>query len=568
MLTDDDLIISPDKTEILIKIQAQKSEIKAVEISQLIGRSELAQLFRLDDNIIKAADLINLATQELALDPDSKTATTQTQSMVIAKKINAEIEIEFSEDEMKAYAVITAPYAGTAVDASDLMVILSQHNLTQSLHEEGLEEFLKAANSAEPGTKSSYHVLSGILPIDGDDSRFEVLVDTMEHRTLKPQKSRNGKVNMHELGDILTVKVGSELILRHLPTPGVPGMTVLGEPVAPKAGHLHEFFVGDGTAISSDDPNMLIADRVGIPRAIAEGLVIDDVLVIDNVDVGFGNVRFEGSVMISGDVCDGMKVVSNGDITVGGSVSSATLEAKGNISVANGIVGKIDKSNPDKFTCKISAGGTVNAKFIQYCDINSGHDIVASTHILHSTIKSGGNVKVANSTNSKGTLFGGSVVAAQKISAIELGGNSGSKTSLTIEGPLPALRQESVEINQKLQNEHALLKRLLAAHEKVGHLDKGQKKQQLLHQLKRNVDTKIEIVVAIQAKKIANDKEISAFLSQATISSLRTLQHGVQFEIDGKKITTQRSYKQTVTRISKGKLLISPINKEQTTTPA
>jgi len=160
MLTDDDLIISPDKTEILIKIQAKKSEIKAVEISQLIGRAELAQLFRLDDNIIKAADLINLATQEQALDPDSKTNTSETPSMVIARKVNAEIEIEFSQDEMKAYAIITAPYAGTPVDISDLMIILSQHNLTQSLHEEGLEEFLEMANTAEPGTKSTYHVLS------------------------------------------------------------------------------------------------------------------------------------------------------------------------------------------------------------------------------------------------------------------------------------------------------------------------------------------------------------------------------------------------------------------------
>jgi len=390
----------------------------------------------------------------------------------------------------------------------------------------------------------------------------------MERRTLKPKQGRNGKVNMHELGDILTVKAGTELILRHPPTSGTPGSTVLGEPVAPKIGVLYEFVVGDGTAISSEDPNMLVAARVGIPRAVEDGLVIDDVLVIDNVDVGFGNVRFEGSVMISGDVCDGLKVVSNGNITVGGSVSSATLEAKGNITVANGIVGKIDKSNPDKFTCQISAGGTVNAKFIQYCDINSGHDVIAGTHILHSTIKSGGNVKVANSTNSKGTLFGGSVVAAQKISAIELGGNSGSKTSLIIEGPLPTLREESAEINKKLQQEHTLLKRLLAAHEKVGHLDKGQKKQQLLQQLKRNVDTKIEIVVAIQAQKLANDKEISTFLSQASISSLRTLQHGVQFEIDGQKVITQQSYKQTITRITKGKLLITPVNKEQTPTPA
>ena len=160
------------------------------------------------------------------------------------------------------------------------------------------------------------------------------------------------------------------------------------------------------------------------------------------------------------------------------------------------------------------------------------------------------------------------MLAGQKISAVELGGNSGNKTTLTIEGALPELRQHAKKINKLLQQEHELLKRLLAAHEKVGHLDSGEKKQQLLQQLKRNVDKKIQVVVNIQAQKLSADQEISEFLAKASIESARILQQGVQFEIDGKTIPTHRSYKQTITRITKGKLLISPVNKEKVKEPA
>jgi uncharacterized protein (DUF342 family) len=563
MLTDDVLIFSSDNNEISIKIAPHEAEVKAVEITQLIGRSELAGLFRLEDNIIKAVDLINLATKEADLDVNNKSSAPSESTVVVAKRVDAKLDIEFSDDEMKAFAIITAPYGGNPVDISDLMIILSQHNLTQSLHDNGLDDFIKSGNLEAPGVKTTHHIISGILPINGDDSRFEFLVNTMERRALKPQQSRNGKVNMHELGDILTVKVGSQLIRRHPPTQGTTGLTILGEPLAAVPGQQFEFNIGDGTAISSSDPNMLIATRAGIPRSIDNGLIIDDVLVIDNVDVGFGNVRFEGSVMISGDVCDGLKVISDGDITVGGSVNSAILEAKGNIAVANGIVGKKNKSAQEGFSCKVTAGGGVNAKFIQYCEINSGRDIIAATHILHSTINSGGNVTVKNATGSKGTLFGGSTAAAEKITAVELGGNSGSRTLLTIVGPLPALREKAQLLNKALQKEHQLLKRLLAAHEKVGLLDKGQNKQQLLQQLKKNVDTKIKIVVDLQAKKAINDQAISTFLAKASISSLRSLQHGVQFEIDGHKTITQREHKQTVTRITKGKLLVSPVTKKK-----
>ena len=561
MLNENSLIISSDRSEVSIRIQPHDTEIKAIEITQLIGRSKLSDLIQIEQNIIRAADLINLATKEVALSPDNKPGQIKETTLLVAQRVDAKLEIAFSDDKMKAYAVIASSYGGQPIGFSELMITLSQHNLPQSLHDDGLDEFLESANATPPGTLSRYHIISGTPAIDGKDSIFEFLVETMEIRAKKPQQRSNGKVNMHELGDILTVKLGAPLIKRHQPTAGTAGLTVLGEKITPTPGQSIPFTLGEGTEISKDDENLLVASRVGIPRSIPDSLVIDDVLVIDNVDVGFGNVRFEGSVMISGDVCDGLKVVSEGSITVGGSVSSAILEAKGNITVQNGIIGKQGKSDQDGHSCKIIAGGDVNAKFIQYSEV-SANDVVAQTHILHSNIASKTNVTVSTATGNKGTLFGGNITAGEKITAVEIGGNSGSRTNLTIVGVLPDLREQQTALGKTLQTEHGLLKQLLTAHEKVGQLEAGIKKKQLLQQLKRNVDKKIAIVVKIQADQKIVDANISDFLAKASINSLRQIQQGVLLEIDNKKMLTKQQYKTTSTRVSQGKIILAPVTHE------
>lgn len=558
MLNDSALIVSRDSAELLIKIEPQQSPVKAIEITLLISKGIYAEYCQLEENIFKAADLINNATNEAASPTAKITKSGQLKEIVVAKRKDAELEIVFSDDEMKAYAVITAAYGGSPIAFEDLVITLSQHNLTQSLHARGLDEFLEAANSALPGETTRFHIVSGTPPIDGEDSRFEYLVDATKHRKLKPQAEKNGKVNMHELGDILSVKSGAQLIRHYPPTPGMPGKTLFGEPITPNPGKRYELNVGEGTAISPTDRNILVSTRVGIPRELKNGMAIDDVLVLDNVDVSTGNIRFEGSVMISGDICEGLKVVANGCITVGGSVNSATLKAKGDITVANGITGKKSHSEQGGQSCHIISGGSVSARFIQYCDIKSNLGISAQTHILHSTMVTDANISVSNPTGTKGTLLGGSAVAGQQISAVELGGASGSKTLLSIEGILPSLRKTAAELNKSLRREHDLMKQLLSAHEKVGHLEQGQKKQQLLQQLKHSIDKKIAIIVNIRTQKAANDNAIKAFLAKASIKSIRRLQQGVEMSIDGKKITINREYQASETRIQDDKLLLAP----------
>ena len=94
MLADDSLIFADNLSEISIKITSQSTEIKAVEISQLIGRQDVGNMFVIEENIIKAADLINIVTKEPSSEGD------EIAIILIAKRIDASINIEVSDDKM------------------------------------------------------------------------------------------------------------------------------------------------------------------------------------------------------------------------------------------------------------------------------------------------------------------------------------------------------------------------------------------------------------------------------------------------------------------------------------
>ncbi|MFM9587410.1 FapA family protein, partial [Streptomyces caniscabiei] len=86
---------------------------------------------------------------------------------------------------------------------------------------------------------------------------------------------------------------------------------------------------------------------------------VDDVLCFDNVDIGTGHVDFDGSVIISGDIKDGMRVRASGDVTVLGFVESGNIESDSAVTVLLGAIGR-KREEGDEFTCKIKAARTIS----------------------------------------------------------------------------------------------------------------------------------------------------------------------------------------------------------------
>ena len=547
MLSQDVLNISHN--QITISISPQKSEVKAVEIYQLLRRIKNNQLMEIDENIMKAADMINQSTRNNAEQGD----------IVIAKATHATLSIDVVKEDMKAIVTIEAPWGGEHISLEDLNQRLLNHGIIYGLCVDSFKAQIVLASKLKSGQQLSFDAALGLAPVHGEDAQFTILVKTMEDRQLKPQQRSHGKVDMHDLGDVETVAINTPLVKRTPPTPGQAGFTVFGIELPTTPGQSIPFQVNDGTKISSNDENSLISTIEGIPRVHKGSIAIDDVLTVKNVDITFGNIDFQGNVVVTGDICEGMTVSSQGDITVAGCVNSATLYAKGNIKVAQGIFGKKKAQDSDQLTCNVTAGGTVSAQYIQYSQINTGIDVRAQTQLLHSQVSAGDSIVVANKSLSKGTIFGGDVQAVKKISAVELGGNAGSKTLLTLNADLDNKRDSIDNLQQALAKEFPILQQLIAAHDKVSSIKSKQEQTQLLNKLKRNIDKKVAFIVNTKKEIASLESHIDEKRSTMSIIAKRTLFDGVHIKVDNLSSQTLKQYQAIKITVKDEAISISPL---------
>jgi uncharacterized protein (DUF342 family) len=154
------------------------------------------------------------------------------------------------------------------------------------------------------------------------------------------------------------------------------------------------------------------------PKGIID--VLDVLKIAGNVDNATGNIFFGGDVIVGKDVASGFKIISKGNIIVHGTVEGATLDAKGDITIGEGING-MDRA-------KIVAGGTLRCKFIQNCSISVTGDVYSDS-IIFCSLECSGSVEL---TGKRGGIVGGKTVIAGGLTAKVLGNDKHVPTVITM----------------------------------------------------------------------------------------------------------------------------------------
>jgi uncharacterized protein (DUF342 family) len=147
--------------------------------------------------------------------------------------------------------------------------------------------------------------------------------------------------------------------------------------------------------------------------------------VAGDVGLATGEIEFEGSVIVEGDVNTGCRIEAGGDVEVRGSVYGGIVEARGNVTVQYGITHQ----------ARVTAGGNVRAKFVEYSEVKASAHVWASDGIVQSTIVAGGKVEALGRY---GAIVGGHVNGRLGVSAREVGSPSGVPTSI-VAGVAPDL---------------------------------------------------------------------------------------------------------------------------------
>lgn len=546
-----DLILKPIKNDDLISES---------DIHELIAASEYTDL-HIDESSIKNA----IAELNEVLKPLQPSQTGREICFQILERRDAVItSFKLDKEQMSATAEITTAMGGKHVGAKTILNAAQESGVKKGFIKEELIKLAQLVSISPPGTLVSHVIAKGKPAIRGKDAQTRPLVQCAQDRILRPQKKEDGSVDMRDLGDIICVKVSDPLMQKIPLTLGINGYKVTGVVIVPEPGDDLFLVSGEGTQISPKNPNILESLLAGLPKFIDNGMEVDDVYKIKKVDVGSGHINYEGSVIIKGDVNEGMKVVASGDITVGGFVESATLIAGGDITIAGGIIGRkqeieAHQQSDIKMSVNISAKGNVLSKHCQYAEINCDADVYIEKQLMHSVLDVAGKVWVGRAEKADGRLIGGFIRANTSVSAGIIGATAGSNTVVKFERRYETYKLTGQEIDARLKIASDQVAELKQVINKLKKLPKDKENPALLQKVITNYQFHAREMGKILLEKENHEETLQEYMQSVRIEAYEKLHSGVELQIGDFKEKSKREYGPSRMIYKERKILIDPI---------
>lgn len=402
----------------------------ATEGGEGIRREELVEYLQVKNILYDPKDLLN------ALTGLSEVIEVPTQTPF--KFADGEfVKITISPDNMTVIARIIAPFAGGAsMPKNEFIRELTSRGVKYGADDEAIDSLMKNKKYC-----TDIIVATGLPAKQGSDAEIEYFFNT--NPKIRPTLNEDGSVDFFNLNTINHCKKG-ELLARLTPAVvGQAGINVKGERIRPR--DVRSMVLKYGHNIEINETKTELYSMVDGHVSYVEGKVfVSNVLVVENVDNSVGNIDYDGSVRVNGNVCENFTVKAGGSIEVRGVVEGAYLEAGGNIIIARGMNGMhkgVLKSN-----------GNIISKFIENATATA-YGYVETESIIHSNVIAGTEVHV---NGKRGMISGGRVCASLSISVKNLGSGMGSDTIVEVgvdantKQKVVALQKEITEINKQL----------------------------------------------------------------------------------------------------------------------
>ncbi len=346
----------------------------------------------------------------------------------------AQILIDLSPDDMKAYLTLSAPQGGRVPDYDRVVQALHEAGVVVGIDEEALRLMLSTSTLNEKTT-----VAEGIQPTTGKDAEIKQRFRNIRGRqTPDEDEEEGGRVDFKSLHIVQNVTKGEPLAEKIPAVLGEKGRTVTGREIKAVMGRDIELTGGQNTRVSEDGLLLTstIDGHVAFTGKVPLVLAVFDVK--GDVDYSVGNIDFIGDIRIKGSVFDDFTVKAKGSIYVGGSVQSAILEATGSVVVKGGVIGKgrgLVKADED-----------IVAHFADDAILDARRDVIVHNEIMHSQVMAGEKVEV---TGKKAVIVGGKVMAGTSIESKSIGSIADVKTEVHV-GVDPRLIQEYNKLDSDL----------------------------------------------------------------------------------------------------------------------
>lgn len=342
--------------------------------------------------------------------------------LLISEK-HQEMELIVSDDKLKASIVFYLSKEELQISNRNKLIkktnsFLSEKGVVFGIKQELFFQDLKH--------NTPYTIAEGIPPQHGEDSKIKMY----KLNPLKPEIKEDGNVNHYNLKLINEIKAGEWLGERINATKGIPGRTVFAKDIPAADGKNYPLKYDRKTVYEAHQGKVtFLFSKINgaVNYKYDDSIFVSNHLVIDgDVDFKTGNIKFDGSVTISGIVTDGFYVEATKDMEINGSLGLGNIKGitslEGNVYIRGGIAAKDH--------VKVQAEKNVFIKFLDNVTVICKGSAYIGFYCINSNVYA----KELYVESAKGNIIGSSINAQIKISVPVLGTIFERRTELKVVG--------------------------------------------------------------------------------------------------------------------------------------
>ena len=449
-------------------------------------------------------------------------------------------------NDMEAYLYLSPPAEGESYDQESILTLLQSSGVKVGISTSRISAMIK---------KGIYNheqlIAEGTPPEAGVDGYFEFFFDATGAGKKHPLIRKDGTVDYTYVNLIECVQAGDKLAVYHPAVKEKPGMSVKGKPIPGKrAKELPPLRTTGCTFVPEE--GAYYANIEGRVEASKSKLSVTSVQEFRNdIDNVFGNINFNGDIIIHGSVSEGVTVKATRSVTIEGVFHGDALEAGEDIVVKGGILG----SNSTKITC----GGDLLADFMEYADVEATGNVSAN-YILDSTIVSKGQVLAVGE---KGSIVGGEVYGMRGVEARYIGNDVFLKTlvSAGVKENIVQMRKDLSRKEKELSE--AFQQMRIRSDELERRVRLGTADEAMMTERQSLMREKIEKKAELQEmeQKTREFDELMRISEGAVIRAFDTVYEGVIIMIDSQQFAVEKNKRGVeFSRNEDGALLPVPIS--------
>lgn len=317
--------------------------------------------------------------------------------------------VKVSHNKMQASMIFqpTLPQTNPP-GVEDIAELIREAGITYGINDEALAKIEKTWSEPIDDFEEILFA-EGTFPGEGEDARiqFELEIGPLAGRLLD-----DDTIDFRDRKVMVRVEENQHVATKIPAVPGTSGFNVFGTEFPSKEGKdISINIIGD--ARFDEEKNRVYATRDG-----AMSVVNDDTIKIaakttihTDVDYETGNIDSANNVIIKGSITPGFVVDVEGDLEIGGGVSSAKISCGGNVVIKGGIAGQ---------SSSIDVGGDVDLKFIERGTVKAGGLVVIRKQCYYSSIEAKANIRC----HAESTILGGILLAGNTLSLGNVGAES------------------------------------------------------------------------------------------------------------------------------------------------